>query len=307
VGAAFQRGALPVSAASVEEAIRLNGAAVDKNLAAFAWGRACIAAPDAVAALEPAPAAPPAPAAADRELVATVGTDPGSELEALLLRRVAELVAYQDRRLAARYAATVRDVLAAERAAADPRAGTPVAEAVATNLFKLLAYKDEYEVARLHLDSVERAKLEGEFGPDAKVFFRLHPPVLRALGMQRKLKLGAWFLPAFRLLRALKWLRGTPADPFGRAEVRRVERALPGEYEAMVRAALEQLTPATHAAVAELAGLADLVRGYEDIKLAGVARFRERATEVRARIAAGGDGGPAKSRQPYELPFTTVG
>ncbi|CAA9491181.1 MAG: Indolepyruvate ferredoxin oxidoreductase, alpha and beta subunits, partial [uncultured Solirubrobacteraceae bacterium] len=307
VGAAFQRGTLPISAASMEEAIRLNGAAVEKNLAAFAWGRACVAAPDAVAALEPAPAPEPAPDPADRELVASTGAAPGSALEGLLLRRVPELVAYQDRRLARRYAATVRDVLAAERAAVGEAAGTPVAEAVATNLFKLLAYKDEYEVARLHLDGVERAKLDAEFGPGAKVYFRLHPPVLRALGMQRKLKLGTWFVPAFRLLRALRRLRGTPVDPFGRAEVRRVERELPGEYEAMLRGALEELTPATHAAVAELAGLPDLVRGYEDIKLAGVAQFRERAAQVRARVAAGGEAPAGTERRPFELPFTTVG
>jgi indolepyruvate ferredoxin oxidoreductase len=123
-----------------------------------------------------------------------------------------------------------------------------------------MAYKDEYEVARLHLDAAERAKLRAEFGEDAQLWFHLHPP-LRALGMKRNLKLGEWMIPVFRGLRAGKRLRGTSLDPFGRAQVRRVERELIGEYERRVRDALENLTPVTHPAVAELAELPDVIRG----------------------------------------------
>jgi len=159
-----------------------------------------------------------------------------------------------------------------------------ITEAAARNLFKLLAYKDEYEVARLHLDAVEQAKLRAEFGDDAKVAFMLHPPLLRALGLKRKLKLGGWFTPGFRALRRARRLRGTALDPFGKPKVRRMERALPGEYEQLLREALVQLTPENHATVLELAELPDVIRGYEEIKLRGVERFRERAAELRRAL-----------------------
>jgi indolepyruvate ferredoxin oxidoreductase len=149
-----------------------------------------------------------------------------------------------------------------------------------------MAYKDEYEVARLHLDTVERARITAEFGEGAKIWFNLHPPLLRALGLKRKLKLGRWFLPAFRLLRAMRRLRGTPFDVFGWAKVRRVERRLPDEYRELVRAALTL----DRKTALELAELPDVIRGYEDIKLANVERFRERAAERLAgstqRVAA---------------------
>src|SRR3712207_3300381 len=101
---------------------------------------------------------------------------------------------------------------------------TAVAEGYARGLYKLMSYKDEYEGARLHLDAIEQARLVSEFGDDVKVYFRLHPPVLRAMGLKRKLKLGPWFVPAFKMLRSMKRLRGTPLDLFGIPSVRRLER-----------------------------------------------------------------------------------
>jgi indolepyruvate ferredoxin oxidoreductase len=298
MGAAFQRGALPVSAASMEAAIRLNGAAVEKNLTAFAWGRACVAAPDAVAALTPPPTTvvSTGPSPESRALVARVGAPAGSELERLLELRVPELVAYQSAAYASRYVAFVAEVRG--------RAGDgPITEAVARMHFKLLAYKDEYEVARLHLDAVENARIRAEHGEDAEIRFHLHPPLLRALGMEQKLELGEWFVPAFRSLRRMKRLRGTKLDPFGRAEVRRVERALPGEYEAAMRGALAHLAPAVAPLVAELAELPDVIRGYEDIKLANVARWRAETAALAARIAEGA--APAAPAS-FVLPFTPV-
>jgi indolepyruvate ferredoxin oxidoreductase len=307
LGAAYQRGALPVSLASMEQAIRINAVGVETNLAAFAWGRACVAAPAVVARLEsPAEAAAAATRRTPqldrraRRLVESVGAD--GELRRLLEIRVPELIAYQDRRYAKRYVAFVREVLAAEGTHTAGR--TQIAEAVARHHFKLMAYKDEYEVARLHLDAVEQAKLRAEFGTDAEVWFNLHPPFLRALGMKRKLKLGAWFVPAFRALAAAHRLRGTPLDPFGRAHVRRVERELIGEYERLVRTALAQLTPALHGVVAELAELPDVIRGYEDIKLANVERFRARADELREQIARGEPQPPPRAEA--ELPIAPV-
>ncbi|HEY2194091.1 MAG TPA: DUF6537 domain-containing protein [Actinomycetospora sp.] len=144
-----------------------------------------------------------------------------------------------------------------------------------------MAYKDEYEVARLHLDPVEVAHREAEYGADADVSVMLHPPVLRALGMQHKIRLrGRTAAVTFRALRAARGLRHTPFDVFGRAEVRAVERALVGEYQEAVRRAVAQLGPETVDVVVVVAELPDLVRGYEDVKLRNVERFRARAAEL---------------------------
>jgi indolepyruvate ferredoxin oxidoreductase len=202
------------------------------------------------------------------------------ELRRLLEIRVPELIAYQDARHATDYVAFVRRVAEAERAAVPGE--TRLAEAAARHLFKLIAYKDEYEVARLHLDPRVRASLEEEFGEGARVRYQLHPPVLRALGWKRKLSLGRWFDPVLRLLVAARRLRGTVFDPFGHAEVRRVERALIGEYRGLVEGTLAGLSPATHERAVAVARLPDLVRGYEGIKLRNVARFREEARRLLA-------------------------
>jgi indolepyruvate ferredoxin oxidoreductase len=131
---------------------------------------------------------------------------------------------------------------------------------------------------------VERAKLGAEFGEDARIYFMLHPPLLRALGLKRKLKLGRWFVPAFRVLYGMRRLRGTRLDPFGPAKVRRVERMLITEYEALVDQALGPLTPETHATALELLELPDVIRGYEEIKLRNVVLFRKRSDALIKRL-----------------------
>ena len=288
LGAAYQRGMLPVSREALEQAIRLNGAAVEKNLSAFAWGRAVVAVPDTV---EEATRAPETVvpvrelSETERELVTLAINGDGGELRRLVELRIPELVAYQDAAYARRFAEVVRRVHVAEQERTPGH--SELAEAVARQLFKLMAYKDEYEVARLHLDAVEQAKLHAEFGEDAKIWFNLHPPMLRSLGLERKLKLGKWFLPSFRALYRARRLRGTKLDPFGHAEVRRVERALIGEYEEIVGEALAKLTPETHATVLDLFELPDVIRGYEEIKLRNVMLFRKRAEGISKRLAAG--------------------
>ncbi|WP_327045588.1 indolepyruvate ferredoxin oxidoreductase family protein [Microbispora sp. NBC_01189] len=275
VGAAYQHGCLPISADAIEWAIRLNGAAVETNLAAFRWGRAAVL--DREAVFRAAIPGTPAPQEAAEEI--------GEEtLEAALAVRVADLTGYQNAGYAGSYAREVRRVaaLAAERAG--EKAGDRIAIAYSRGLHKLLAYKDEYEVARLHLDPVERARREREFGADADVSVLLHPPLLRAMGLKRKIRLRRSAGVVFRGLRAARALRGTAADVFGYAAVRRVERTLPGEYRELVRRALDGLTPANAAAVAEIAGLPDMIRGYEGIKLARVAEFRDRAAALLARL-----------------------
>jgi indolepyruvate ferredoxin oxidoreductase len=281
LGAAWQKGLVPVSREALERAFELNGAAVEQTLAAFQWGRAMVAAPDAVeAATRPAVVEVPVPPAA-RKLIDAVPAS--GELRRLLEVRVPDLVDYQSAKYAAQYVGFVRKVLAAE-----PAGSTRMTEAVARGLHKLMAYKDEYEVARLHLDPVERARIEAEFGAGATVKYKLHPPVLRAMGMEQKITVGASMDPAFRALRRMKRLRGTKLDPFGMAQVRRVERALPGEYRALVERALPsaRVAPEAYDLVVALCELPDVVRGYEDIKLRNVERFRSEAAALLERLEA---------------------
>ncbi|MGW9210193.1 indolepyruvate ferredoxin oxidoreductase family protein [Embleya sp. NPDC055664] len=276
LGAAWQHGLLPVPLATIEEAFRRNGTAAERNLLAFGWGRAAVAAPEAVGELRRSHDGEPRLTAVAAALVERVA-DASGELRRLLTIRVPELIAYQDADYARRYVDVVAraHAVAARRLAGD----TAPAEAVARGLFKLMAYKDEYEVARLHLAWLVESSADETFA------IHLHPPVLRAMGMNRKIRLGPWSTPLFRVLYAGRRLRGTRLDPFGPAAVRRTERELVTEYIEHVRHALDRLTPETRDVVLELCELPDTVRGYEQIKLAGVARFRERARVLRARLA----------------------
>jgi indolepyruvate ferredoxin oxidoreductase len=285
LGAAYQAGALPISAAAIERAIRINGVAVEMNLLAFRWGRMAVVDRKQVeAAVAQATAqAVEAPQELSAEALALVDRAQASgELRRLLEIRVPELIAYQNAGYAAEYVDFVRRVSQVEVERAPGSTG--LAEAVARHLYKLMAYKDEYEVARLHLDAAVQAQLRAKLGQQIRVYWHLHPPLLRALGLKKKIRLGAWFTPAFRLLRAMKGLRGTSLDPFGRAEVRRVERALIGEYRQLLETALVRLSPVTHQAVVALAELPDEIRGYEHVKLESVGRFREKATQLIAQL-----------------------
>jgi indolepyruvate ferredoxin oxidoreductase len=280
VGAAYQRGCLPISAEAIEQAIELNGAAVDVNKLAFRWGRMLVTDPGRVdSAMQHAEGQHRGPSVED---LALIGDLEHGELGRLLCVRVPDLVAYQDRAYAQRYLDLVRRAAQAEAAAAPGQ--TVLAEAVAGNLYKLMAYKDEYEVARLHLDATARLHVSNEVGVDTKISYNLHPPVLRSLGLQQKLRLGPWFTPALRSLQRGKRLRGTRLDPFGWANVRRVERELIDEYRAAIEGAVARLTPDNHNVVVELAGLPDLVRGYEQVKLNNVERFRTEMTRLRGEL-----------------------
>ena len=204
------------------------------------------------------------------------------ELRRLLEIRVPELIAYQNAGYARQYVDFVARVAREESRKTPGRTG--LSEAVARHLFKLMAYKDEYEVARLHLGAALEAELHARFGPDIRYYWHLHPPLLRALGLKKKIRLGSWFKPAFEALRAMKGLRGTALDVFGYARVRREERALIGEYRALVERALATLSPANHDTAVAIGDLPDMIRGYEDIKLDNVRQFRARAAELVARL-----------------------
>ena len=314
VGMAVQAGALPIAPASVEAAIELNGVAVAQNLAAFRWGRTMICDPAAVtaaAAQLPAGAAGHPGGAEGTGVHSAEGTGvhsavpehlsarvdalvdglarggPASDLDGLragLCRYAAELCAYQSDRLAAQFLDAVERAATADGSAGD--GSGRLTAAAAAGHFKLMAYKDEYEVARLMMDRQAHAAardLAASVG--GTVSWSLHPPLLRALGRTGKVRFSMAWRPLFVLLARGKRLRGRWCDPFGRTEVRRTERALPGEYAAALEAALEALERDAGAARYEqavaVAGLAELVRGYEEVKMATVATFRsELATHV---------------------------
>jgi indolepyruvate ferredoxin oxidoreductase len=270
VGAAYQAGAVPLTAAAIEWAIELNGVAVAVNTAAFRWGRVAVADPAAFAAATGSVAAPAPPTFDDLGELA-------GETRRLVGIRAAQLVGYQGVRTARAYVADVTAAWRAERALGDD---TSFSEAVARGLHKLTAYKDEYEVARLLTDPAFDARIAAEVPGGEKRRYRLHPPVLKALGRQKKVAFGPWMRPVLETLARGKVLRGTPLDPFGRTEIRRLERDLRDGYRAMVLRLAAGLTEGNRATAVAAAQAADLVRGYEDVKLASVERYRARISEL---------------------------
>ncbi len=272
VGAAYQTGALPISAESLERAVELNGVAVEKNLQAFRRGRQVIADPDTLAGELTGPvaqASEPSPAALD--VVRPLGLD--EELTRTVAVRFDELVEYADTRYA-------RDYLDVVARVAHSAGGPALTDAVARNLYKLMAYKDEYEVARLTADPEFAAQIAADYGSDAQVAVRLHPPVLRAMGRTEKMAFGARTAPLLAGLARMKRLRGTRFDPFGYTEIRRTERALIVEYRTAIDRVLEaissrSLTAEQMPTAVRLAELPDMVRGYEEIKMNNVGRYRD--------------------------------
>jgi indolepyruvate ferredoxin oxidoreductase len=282
LGVAYQSGLIPVSAASIERAIELNGAAVEMNLQAFRYGRLWVFDRARVEALVgPGHDAGAAAAATASDLLGPLA-DAG-ELGRVLAIRAADLIDYQDRKYAARYVDIVRKE--AEREAAAVPGRTEFSEAVGRYLYKLMAYKDEYEVARLHLEAQAQAQIdELAAGRNVRVAWNLHPPILKAVGLDRKIQLGSWFTPAFKSLQAMRRVRGTKLDPFGYAHVRRVERSLIEEYVAAIERIASVLDENNYDAAVTLASLPDRVRGYEDVKLGNVERYREQLAQSLAAL-----------------------
>ncbi len=302
VGMATQAGALPLTPTSVEAAIELNDVAVAANLAAFRWGRTMVAEP---ALVEAAAAAAVSGTVDDPD--AKVPGDLAERMEALtggslagadsaggslslddLTPFVTELCAYQSSKLAMQYLDALGPVARADRAAGD--GSGRLTAAAAAGLFKLTAYKDEYEVARLMCDPAANAAASDLAATSGGVVaWKLHPPVLRTLGRTNKIRISVAWRPVFALLARGKRFRGRWFDPFGHTEVRRTERALRDEYLAGMGAACTALERDPGAARYEqavaIAGLADEVRGYEDIKMASVERFRAALAERVGELA----------------------
>jgi indolepyruvate ferredoxin oxidoreductase len=276
VGVAYQKGLLPVSAAAIERAIELNRVGVDMNRHAFLWGRRAAHDPAAVEAR----AMPAAELPDHRRRSAS--------LDEMIERRVADLTEYQDAAYAKRYHALVARVREVE--AKRVRGRTELTEAVARYHFKLLAYKDEYEVARLYTSGAFLAQLRRQFEGQPKLRIHLAPPLVAsrdpATGRLRKRAYGAWMLTAMRYLARGKRLRGTPLDPFGYSAERRLERRLIAEYEAVIDEVLQRLSSANHDVAVELARLPEQIRGFGHVKERHLAVAKTREGELLVALRA---------------------
>jgi indolepyruvate ferredoxin oxidoreductase len=273
LGYAWQTGRVPLSRDAIRRAIELNGEAVPMNLDAFEWGRRAAAEPETVAKLVAS-----AKASADT-------SDISASLDEVIARRVAFLADYQDTAYAARYRQRVEQVRAAE-AKVVPEGGA-LTEAVARYLFKLMAYKDEYEVARLYTNGHFKKQIEATFEPgNLRYEFHLAPPLLARrdpeTGVPRKMSLGPWMMKAFGLLAKLKGVRGGTFDVFGYTHERRTERRLISDYEAMLDEVLPKLSGANHATAIGLASIPEKIRGYGHVK----ARHLEAAKKEEAALLA---------------------
>jgi len=274
MGYAWQKGLVPLSRAALERAIELNGVAVEANKKAFAYGRLAAHDPEKVEAM-----------------VAKVRGDgieekPAETLEEIIARRAAFLTGYQNEAYAKRYTDMVAKIRSAEQAVVAN--SELLTETVARYYHKLLAYKDEYEVARLYTDGKFAQALKGQFSGNYKLQFHMAPPLFEkidpATGRPKKRKFGPWMLSALRLLAKMKGLRGTPLDPFGHLKDRKTERALIAEYEHDIATVLAGLNRENLEAGAALLAVPDMIRGFGPVKEAKLAQARLRKAALLARF-----------------------
>ncbi len=289
VGVAYQAGTIPLKAESIEQAIQQSGVAVEMSLAAFRWGRMVVVdrafveaeiakykAGGTVVTLHKAPQLTPAA----RAIVDAIGAT--GETKRLAEVRVPELIAFQDEAYAKRYADVVKRVVAAEQ-----RVGTDgqLAAAAARYLYKLMAYKDEYEVARLHTDPAFLAELNAQFPHGYSVKYNLAPPMLAkrdpATGHLQKQQYGSWMFKAFQKIAGLKGLRGGALDFFGKTEERHMERQLIEDYINTLDEIIAKLNADNQPAAVALASVPDEIRGYGHVKEKNVAAAKKLAQERR--------------------------
>ncbi len=281
MGYAWQKGWIPLTLDSLLRAIELNGIQVEKNKAAFEWGRRCaVDYARVMAEVRPAQVV---------ELRRTPSLDDSIKI------RAAELTAYQDSAYAKRYTDLLARVRQVEADRLGPNAkgesSTRLSHAVARYYFKLLAYKDEYEVARLHSNGEFQKKIAQQFEGDYKVYYYLAPPLLSKIdpdtGKPRKIRFGPWMGTAFSLLAKLKFLRGGAFDIFGKTEERRMERELIKQYEATVDEVLAKLTPANVDIAVQLLSLPEQIRGFGHVKQANVKKFQEAHASLLTQLRGG--------------------
>ena len=295
LGYAWQKGWIPLTRQALERAIELNAIAVKANLEAFIWGRRCAHDLDEVktfagidvqlasnqsVANQPASNQPASKQPSSKPQIIEFKRMPGTvtteqDLEQMIAKRVQWLSAYQNAAYAQRYRDLVARVRAAERSSLVTDGKLRLTEAVARYYYKLLAYKDEYEVARLHSDPAFSARIAQQFEGDYTLKFHLAPPLIARVdaktGKPRKIEFGSYMMSGFRVLAKLRFLRGTPFDIFGYSHERRTERALIGEYEAIIAEMLPRLTTGTRAAavdplILDIARYPEGIRGYGHVK-----------------------------------------
>jgi indolepyruvate ferredoxin oxidoreductase len=287
LGAAFQLGGLPVSLTDIERAVARQGTSAAANREAFTWGRWAVHEPHAVAAklLDAAGSNDifdPSASARQTATELTAARDLPDALRDVIVRRTAQVIDYQNESLAQRFLALVARAAAYD----DDDRDWALTRAVAESWFKLLTYKDEYEVARLHLKA-DYGRIAHDLGIDGgySVTYHLHPPVLRRLGLAKKLPLGRPYDVAFRALRSMRRVRGTPLDLFGWDRDRRTERAVIDEYESVIGAVLARMPTPSYDVLVEIAASALAIKGYGQIKERGVAAWRENVAELRRRAS----------------------
>lgn len=298
LGAAYQAGRLPLSANSLEEAVRLNGKQIEENLLAFRWGRLAVADPQRVEAALGRPDGDAEEDVFTRNRAELKGRCPSglrlhdqalaefemdAELQQQFSTRIAELCAYQSTVYADRYIATVRAVWQAEENLSAMPASLVLTRTVMLQLFQLMAYKDEYEVARLATNQRAEQKLRARFDGPVRLSYNLNPPSLRKFGMS-KIQLGPWVRPVLRLLSRMKFLRWTRLDPFGFTACRRLERELISWYESCVVRLLRVLTVDNHAQAGRLLQVVDTIRGFEQVKISAAERAVARVEEGLRRL-----------------------
>jgi indolepyruvate ferredoxin oxidoreductase len=249
-GIAFQGGLIPISAEAIEQAIEWNGVEVERNREWFAWGRKYYE------------------DAAWVENFLQAETKPKAAID-----RVAELREYQNDAYARSYVEFLDQIQ-------EPA----LREIVAKYLYKLMAYKDEYEVARLLTSPQFEQRARDMWEAPEAISYNLHPPLLRSFGMHKKLKLGPWFRTPLNVLKRFKWLRGTPLDLFGLSAHRRLERSLISWYRELIQQTIANLTPDNLPQALEIAALPDQIRGYEKIKEQNIVNVKKQATEKLAAL-----------------------
>jgi indolepyruvate ferredoxin oxidoreductase len=273
LGFALQKGCMPISPEAIEQAIGLNGVAIEQNLHALNWGRLAAQDPERLAALL-------AQAAGDER-----GEEPVSQtLEQIVERRIRHLTAYQDADYAGSYFDFVEKVRQAESARVP--GSTAVTQAVALSLSKLMSYKDEYEVARLYTNGDFLRRLKQQFDGNYRLSFHLSPPIFnprdKATGQPRKVSFGPWMMGAFKVLARLKGLRGTAFDVFGYTHERRTERRLIDEYRKVVDSVLPVLNPVNAELVTSIAALPDMIRGYGHVKETNLEKYGKELAKLLA-------------------------